>query len=134
MIHWRDFVETKGAKLRRDMSSVRAETKAARLMEFKFSSDKEGEFEGYASIFGNEDGGGDVMMQGAFTDTLAEHKAAGTMPKMLLNHGGAGMLGSDPMADLPIGKWLAMSEDTRGLQCKGQLINLNTERGKVIHG
>jgi Escherichia/Staphylococcus phage prohead protease len=59
-----------------------------------------------------------------------------TMPKMLLNHGSMGGFfgGSDPMADLPVGCWNTMSEDTHGLQCKGRLINLDTESGKRIYG
>lgn len=96
-----------------------------------------GTFEGYGSVFGNEDDYGDVIAPGAFTGVLARHQAKGTMPKMLLNHGsmGGGMFGgADPMADLPIGKYTAMSEDTHGLQCKGRLINLDTESGKRIHG
>jgi phage head maturation protease len=38
------------------------------------------------------------------------------------------------MADLPVGCWNTMSEDTHGLQCKGRLINLDTESGKRIYG
>ena len=59
------------------------------------------------------------------------------MPKMLLNHGsmGGGLFGgSDPLADLPIGKWQALSEDSHGLASKGRLINLDTESGKRIYG
>ncbi len=106
--------------------------------EFKFSSGGDtGTFEGYGSVFNNEDSYRDVMLPGAFTKTLADYKSRGKMPKMLLNHGsmGGGMFGSsDPMADVPIGKWTDMSEDSHGLHTKGQLINLDTERGKTIHG
>ena len=38
------------------------------------------------------------------------------------------------MADLPVGYWNTMSEDTHGLRCKGRLINLDTESGKRIYG
>lgn len=119
-------------------SSLVAEHKASSF-EYKFVEDGNavGTFEGYGSVFNNEDDGGDMMMPGAFQKTLDAHKAAGTMPKMLLNHGSMGgspFGGNDPMADLPIGKWTAMSEDTRGLQTKGRLINLDTERGKNIYG
>ncbi|WP_439399061.1 HK97 family phage prohead protease [Bradyrhizobium sp. PMVTL-01] len=105
--------------------------------EFKFSGGDTGSFEGYGSVFNNEDAYRDVMLPGAFTKTLADYKSRGKMPKMLLNHGsmGGGLFGSsDPMADLPIGKWTDMSEDSHGLHTKGQLINLDTERGKTIHG
>jgi hypothetical protein len=112
----------------------------ASSFEYKFvesDGNAAGTFEGYGSVFNNEDDGGDLMVPGAFQKTLEAHKAAGTMPKMLLNHGSMGgspFGGNDPMADLPIGKWNAMSEDTRGLQTKGRLINLDTERGKNIYG
>ena len=96
-----------------------------------------GEFEGYGSVFNNKDHGGDVMAPGAFLKTLNDHSSGGTMPKMLLNHGsmgGAIFGGNDPMADLPIGKWTKMAEDSHGLQVNGRLINLDTERGKSIYG
>ncbi len=118
--------------------ALSAERKAFSF-EYKFVEDgaQPGTFEGYGSVFNNEDDGGDVILPDAFAPVLAKHKAAGTMPKMLLNHGsmGASMFGgNDPMADLPIGKWNAMSEDTHGLQCKGRLIALDTEAGKRIYG
>lgn len=105
--------------------------------EYKFVGEAAGAFEGYGAVFNNEDDGGDLIQPGAFTKTLQEYQARGKMPKMLLNHGsaGSGFFGaSDPMADVPIGKWTSMSEDTHGLNVKGQLINLDTERGKTIHG
>lgn len=118
--------------------SARGYDRKAVAFEYKFTAGSDaGSFEGYGSVFNNEDAYGDVITPGAFTKTLAEHGARGKMPKMLLNHGsmGGGLFGSsDPMADVPIGKWTAMSEDTHGLQVKGQLINLDTERGKTIHG
>jgi hypothetical protein len=96
----------------------------------------QGQFEGYGSVFNAEDDFGDMMMPGAFKQTLADHAAAGTMPKMLLNHGGMGSFfaSPSPMDMLPIGKWTSVSEDSRGLQCKGRLINLNTEQGKSVYG
>ena len=77
-----------------------------------------------------------MMMPGAFDKTLAQHKAMGTMPKMLLNHGGlANYFGPTSTEDmLPIGKWNALSPDGNGLHGKGRLINLDTESGKRIHG
>lgn len=117
-----------------DLTAI--ESKAARF-EYKFlEGAAPGSFEGYGSVFNNEDDNGDVILPGAFAGVLARHRAKGTMPKMLLNHGSAlSFFGSsDPMADLPIGKWTSMSEDSHGLQVKGRLINLDTERGKNIYG
>lgn len=70
-----------------------------------------GEFEGYGSVFGNTDLGGDIVIKGAFTDTLKAFATKGTMPAMLWAH--------DPTQ--PIGEWLSMEEDERGLRVKGQL-------------
>jgi uncharacterized protein len=93
-------------------------------------------FEGYASVFNKEDDFGDVMLPGAFKQTLLDHEAAGTMPKMLLNHGGMGSFFASPAPEdlLPIGKWTSMHEDSKGLPSKGRLINLDTESGKRIYG
>ncbi len=70
-----------------------------------------GAFEGYASVFAQEDSLGDVVAPGAFAASLAEHAAAGTWPAMLLNH--------DP--DQEIGEWLEIREDARGLFVSGRL-------------
>jgi len=49
-------------------------------LELKFAGDHAiGSFEGYASIYGVIDGGGDSIAPGAFTHTLAARKAAGAM-------------------------------------------------------
>lgn len=102
--------------------------------EFKFAdgADQPGCFEGYAAAFNNIDDGGDRILPGAFVDTLAQAKTSGRMPKMLLNHGGGMFGGAEDM--LPIGKWTAMAEDSKGLHAKGRLINLDTESGKRIYG
>jgi HK97 family phage prohead protease len=107
--------------------------------EFKFAEENgtaPGSFEGYGSVFGNEDDGGDIVMPGAFDVTLAQARAKGRMPKMLLNHGGLGSKAMMPTATdlLPIGKWKALQPDSTGLATKGQLINLDTESGKRIYG
>ena len=62
------------------------------------------QFEGHGSIFGNVDLGGDVVMPGAFKTTLAEHKAADSMPSMFWMHA----------PDQVPGAWLDMSEDAQG--------------------
>ncbi|WP_196258577.1 HK97 family phage prohead protease [Pelagibacterium limicola] len=82
-----------------------------------------GEFEGYASTFGGEpDSYGDVIAPGAFSDSLAEHKAAGTMPKMFWQHN----------RDEPVGKWLEALEDTKGLFVKGKL-NMGVQRAREAY-
>ena len=44
------------------------------------------EFEGYGSVFGNVDRGQDVVVRGAFARSIAEQKAAGTLPLMFWMH------------------------------------------------
>lgn len=76
------------------------------------SVSESGEFEGYGSVFGNEDSWGDIVMPGAFEDTLDEHKSAGTLPAMLWQH----------KTDEPIGVYTAMAEDEMGLKVTGRLL------------
>lgn len=80
----------------------------------------EGEFDGYASVFNHVDFGKDMVMPGAFTDSL-KSRPAGKV-KMLLQH--------DTWQ--PIGVWTEMSEDANGLKVKGKLL-LNTQNGQETH-
>lgn len=101
-------------------------------LEVKFAdAGTPGSFEGYGAVFGNVDAYGDVIQKGAFKETLRDWSKQKKMPPMLVQHGG--MMFSD-MDALPVGIWDAMSEDDTGLYVKGRLINLDTERGKTIHG
>lgn len=79
-----------------------------------------GIIEGYASTFSGTDASGDVMLPGAFSQSLAEHKRAGTSPAMLWNHADA------------IGKWLSIGEDNHGLHVKGAL-NLDSTSGQQAY-
>lgn len=81
-----------------------------------------GEFEGYGSVFGNEDSAGDIVAQGAFAASLAEHKSQGTMPALLWQHD----------SRKPIGVYTEMREDSRGLFVKGKL-ELDTQLGREAH-
>jgi uncharacterized protein len=67
-------------------------------------------FTGYASLFGVEDQGRDVVMPGAFRASLARRPAAGV--RLLFQH--------DPAE--PIGVWEEIREDARGLYVRGHLI------------
>ncbi len=103
----------------------------AGLIEVKFAAGaREGTFSGYGSVFGNVDSHGDVVEKGAFTKTLREWEARGKLPKMLLQHGGF----FGPVDDmLPIGRWTAMEENSKGLKVEGELFALGTDRGALIH-
>lgn len=70
---------------------------------------EDGVFEGYASLFGLPDLGGDVILPGAFAGSLARRPAREV--RMLFQH--------DPAE--PIGTWLAIREDGRGLRVRGRL-------------
>lgn len=87
--------------------------------ELKAVSDKE--IEGYGSTFGNVDLGGDIVMPGAFSRSLATHRTNGTRPKMLWNHDTSG---------LPIGVWEEFEEDSHGLYLKGRFAD--TEMGRDV--
>lgn len=94
-----------------------------RAIRFKAESvAADGTFEGYGNVFNVVDSYGDVVLPGAFAESLAVHQANGTLPKLLLQH--------DPAA--PIGRWLEMREDEHGLYCKGQLI-LEVEKARETH-
>ena len=68
--------------------------------------------EGYASLFGLADQGGDIVGAGAFAASLARLAAKGERVRMLWQH--------DPSR--PIGVWDEIREDGRGLWVKGRLL------------
>lgn len=88
------------------------------------SADDAGVIEGYGSTFGGEpDSYGDIVMPGAFADSIAAHAKAGTMPLMLWGH---------ETYSPPIGNWTEMGEDAKGLWVKGQ-IDLDDPMGQRVH-
>lgn len=93
--------------------------KAALPLEIKAVEGRE--FVGHGSVFKNVDLGDDIVVKGAFTKTLAQHKAAGTLPAMFWMH--------DPSR--VAGKWTDMYEDDYGLVVKGLLAD--TDLGNEIH-
>ena len=72
--------------------------------------DPDGTFAGYASLFNTEDMGRDIVLPGAFRDSLRERGPAGI--KMLYQHNPAE----------PIGVWESLKEDSRGLLARGRLM------------
>jgi HK97 family phage prohead protease len=69
----------------------------------------DGTFSGYASLFNTEDMGRDIVLPGAFRDSLRERGPAGI--KLLYQHNPAE----------PIGVWENLKEDSRGLLARGRL-------------
>ena len=78
------------------------------------------EFEGYGAVFKNVDYGGDIILPGAFKDTLEDHKADDSLPVMFWMHS----------PDQVPGKWLEMHEDDHGLYVKGVLAD--TQLGNEV--
>jgi uncharacterized protein len=68
--------------------------------------------EGYASLFGKRDQGGDVVLPGAYAASLKALAANGRRVKMLWQH--------DPGE--PIGVWEEVREDATGLWVKGRIL------------
>lgn len=81
-------------------------------LKLKAVDDETGTVEGYASVFGVRDSFNEVVMPGAFAESLARHKREGTSPLMLWQH--------DPWE--PIGVWSDLAEDGKGLFNKGRLL------------
>lgn len=79
---------------------------------------EDGTFEGYGSIFNNQDYGGDIVAPGAFKRTLEELSQSGRALPMLWQHD----------SDHPIGACTDLKEDSRGLFFKGSLL-LDVQRG-----
>lgn len=83
------------------------------------SLDEKGIVTGYASLFNQPDDTGDVVERGAFLKTILAKGVGGV--KMLWQH----------EAKEPIGKWLHLMEDEKGLKVMGQ-INLDTQKGREV--
>ena len=75
--------------------------------------------EGYASVFGLRDRGGDVVMPGAYAASLARLAQAGGRVRMLWQHD----------QGQPIGVWDEVAEDARGLRVKGRILT-DVARGR----
>lgn len=78
-----------------------------------------GVFVGYASLFGQRDQSGDIVLPGAFAQSL-RRKSSGVI-RMLFQH--------DPSE--PVGTWLDMRETERGLYVEGRL-DINVQRGREL--
>ena len=75
--------------------------------------------EGYASVFGKCDTGGDVVEAGAYARSLKALAGAKRRVKMLWQH--------DPAQ--PIGVWDEVREDERGLYVKGRIL-VDVDKGR----
>jgi HK97 family phage prohead protease len=81
-----------------------------------------GELEGYASVYGVLDQGGDIVVAGAFDKLVKSVQSGGRKPKMLWQH----------RPDEVIGVWEQVSSDATGLFMKGRLL-LDIPRARECH-
>ena len=91
--------------------------------DFKFDIkgiDDEGKFSGYASTFGNEDHGGDIVQKGAFTKTLLKGAEA---VFMFSQHDNTKI----------IGEFTVLREDEKGLYFEGQLFIKEIQLAQETH-
>ena len=85
---------------------------------FEVKATNDNTFEGYASVFRNKDSHNDIMEHGAFTKTLQESKRV----KVLWQHD----------MNSPIGKPIAMSEDSTGLHVKAKISQTDLGKNAMI--
>ena len=83
--------------------------------EVKFSDTGVATIEGYGSTFGNQDHDGDIVMPGAFIDSISKQ-----LPAMLYQH----------KTDKIPGIWEQAAEDSKGLILQGK--TLNTTLGRDV--
>jgi HK97 family phage prohead protease len=97
--------------------------------EWKTAGDSSGELEGYASVFGNVDQGGDVVLPGAFKKTLSGWNQAKQPLPLLADH----QLSTDGV----IGSVVHAAEDHFGLRVKAKFSSIakaQDVRVKMIEG
>lgn len=97
---------------------MKLQYKTIELKEVELKSEGDGAtFSGYASVFNGNDLVGDTILPGAYKDAIKNFT-----PKMFFNHGSY---------DLPIGKWLKVEEDEKGLKVLGELTPGNPQSEAV---
>lgn len=82
-----------------------------------------GLFKGYASVFNIIDAHKEAMLPGSFSNSLRKWQRAGNMPKMLWQHDNT----------KPIGIWLQIEEDDKGLYVTGQILRCLKRGDEVYH-
>lgn len=90
------------------------------ITDLKMDTEK-GVFSCYANVKGNIDNARDRTLDGAYQKSIKSHIEKGFMPLMLWMH--------NPY-ELPVGKWMEMREDEKGLYMRGKLSD--TTMGKDL--
>ena len=90
---------------------------------FEIKSLKEdGTFTGYGSVFNNVDYGRDLIVKGAFANSLTDYASHGRKVPMLWQHD----------SDNPIGFYTSLKEDDHGLLVEGKLL-LGVQKAKEAY-
>lgn len=85
--------------------------------------DEDGFFSGYGAVFGNIDWYNDIILPGAFKNTLAKWTEKGKLPPVLWNHS----------TNEPIGVYTKLVEDEKGLYVEGKLLVGDVPKAKSTH-
>jgi HK97 family phage prohead protease len=85
------------------------------------SLEDNGTFSGYGSVFGVKDSYGEIVVKGAFANSLTKKSA--NQIKLLWQH----------RADQPIGVYSEVREDDHGLYVRGQLAIKDVQQAKEAH-
>ena len=86
------------------------------------NAEESGKLQGYASTFGNEDRGADIVEHGAFADSIKEFRKTGEYPPLLWQHD----------QSEPIGPIVKLKEDDHGLLMDAELL-LDLPAAKKAH-
>ena len=95
-------------------------------LKIKSADIEEGIISGYASVFGNVDSYGDIVVRGAFSRFLAELQVKNKVIPVFYGHNM-----EDPRAN--IGRVLELREDNRGLWFKAQLDLSGDTYGRLVY-
>ena len=96
--------------------------KTIQILDFKVKNEKDRTFTCYGNVKGNVDHALDRTLDGAYQDSIDDHKVSGTMPKMFWNH---------QSWELPVGTWPHMEEDSTGLLLEGKM-STTTKGGDIF--
>lgn len=95
-------------------------------LQVKAAEAGEGRISGYASVFGNKDSYGDVVVKGAFSAFLKKTASSGKVVPVFYGHNM-----EDPKAN--IGRVLSLSEDDYGLKFDAQLDLSGDTYGRIVY-
>ena len=90
------------------------------------AAEEEGRIAGYASVFGNKDSYGDVVVKGAFKSFLSRIADTGKVVPVFYGHNM-----EDPKAN--IGRVLSLAEDDYGLKFDAQLDLSGDTYGRIVY-